>query len=109
MNLVTKNTHKPTTKNAKITPKPNQANPPRAKESANHKLSLFGGYATMYIENSRKPIRITRAINLNMLSLFSIWLDDINFFKISTTTPCVEAWVLDCVFQRFFECTINDT
>ena len=72
MNLVTKNTHKPTTKNAKITPKPNQANEPRAKESANNKLSLFGGNATMYIENSRNPIRVTRAINLNILSLFSI-------------------------------------
>ena len=71
MNLVTKNTHKPTSKNNERTLKPNQANPPRAKESANHKLSLFGGYATMYIENSRKPIRVTRAINLNMLSLFS--------------------------------------
>ena len=72
MNLVIKNTHKPTTKNPTTTPKPNQANEPRAKESANHKLSLFGGNATMYIENSRNPIRVTRAINLNILSLFSI-------------------------------------
>jgi hypothetical protein len=27
----------------------------------------------MYIENSRNPIRVTLAINLNMLSLFSIF------------------------------------
>lgn len=71
MNLVTKNTHKPTTKNAKITPKPNQANAPMGKLIIANKFSLFGGYATMYIENSRNPIRVTRAINLNMLSLFS--------------------------------------